>query len=267
MTRALINYLNTGEFLLLLMVVVLCISFIMFFSVRRFLPFLIEQENLKYVGFVLGTITGNYAFLLGFIIYDLWKSLHDVQLLIVQETDNLELMTYSCLALPSHIQNEVMEGIRRYIHAVIYEGWPSLRWGEGSQTAQNTITSLFHILQSYTPETKTETTFYNKIVNQLDGVLLNRSRRLEYLDTAIIPPLRFMLGMGLLIIIFLVSLVEIGNKYIHALIMILVSAILSFNVGLALLLDYPFSGSIAASPKPFTKGILAQFKLKEHIEK
>ena len=218
-----------------------------------------SYDNNRFTGYFLGSISANYGFILGFIIVTLWRELYEVKVFIMHESQYLSLLVFNTFAFPSTVQNEIMNGIEQYIKIVIQDEWALMKLGQPSDKAVPALSNIFHIIQSYSPDTKVESTFYNQFVNNLNKVIEFRRKRLEYLDSSMINVIRFMLGFGILIILFLVSLLDCESKKLKVLSITLVSSILSFNLGLAFLLDYPLAGSISATSIPFTKGVLARF--------
>lgn len=259
MQRYLINYLSAGEFILLLVIIVVSMSLIILHIIRKHFSFLISYKNNGYLSFFLASITANFGIVLGFIIVTLWQELDKVELIVMQESEQLSLLLYNALAFPVDIQTKITHGMDQYIQVLIFDEWPLMRWGKASEKAVPALTNLFHITQSYSPETNVETIFYKQFVISLNNIVEYRRKRLEYLDSSLVNVLRFMLFLGIFIIILLISLIKSHSHRLQVLAVILVSTVLSFNLGLALLLDYPLSGSISATPAPFTKGILARF--------
>lgn len=260
MQRYLINHLDPGMFLLLLTSVNVLISLLILSIVKKYLSSLIRHENNRYIGFFLASITANYSFILGFIIVSLWKDIHQVQSYIAQESEGLSSLIYNATAFPSHMQDRILTSVDNYIYTLLTYEWPSMRLGHASPRAAAALEELFSLIQSYSPETTVEMTFYNQFVSNLNLVSQFRGKRLEFLHTGLIDVIRFMLVFGFFLIIFLVSLLESQIPKLHTLSVVVVSAMISFNVGLALLFDYPLAGSIAATPTSFTRGALAPFK-------
>ena len=267
MQRYLLNHLSAGEFIAVLMGVILCVALIIFYLSKRYLSDFMSSRNNTFTGYFLGGIITNYGFLLGFIIIILWQELYAVKNFIVEEAEYLSLLVYNMAAFPREVQNKISGGIEQYIKIIIQEEWPLMQWGHVSEKAIPSLNNLFHIIQSYSPETTVEKVFYEKFVKNLNSVVEYRRKRLEYLGSSLIDTIRFMLIFGMLIILFLVSLLSSKSMKLKLLDIILVSGILSFNLGLALLLDYPLAGSISASPVSFTKGVLAQFNPENKQEK
>lgn len=266
MQRYLFNHLSNTEFILLVMGTVLVMAFMMSLFSRKFLSSIMSYENNRFLGFFIGTVTANYAFILGFTVVMLWRELHDVKSIIAQEAGYLALLVYNAPAFPDAFQSELMKGVEQYIKLILQEEWPAMRLGKVSENAVHVFSNLFHTIQSYSPETKIESVFYNQLVNNLNKVIEFRRKRFEYLESSIPDALRFIFLFGLCVILFLVSLLESESRRLKILTTILVCSMLSLNLSVALLLDYPYTGLesgetdlFSVNSDAFKEGILERF--------
>lgn len=260
MQRTLINILPPSLLFLTLIITMSSVAALIFFVTKRFFPSIAEKKSSQFLSLLIGLISGNYAFILGFVIVSLWQNYQHTKLIVVTESNHLALMTFDTFALPPVIQNKLLDGIGHYIHHLIDYEWPAMRWGEPSPLTDTLIHNFFTTLASFTPQTEIEKSFYHDFLQNLNGALESRRLRLNSVDNQLIAPLLFILIFGIFLNVFLISLFDSKNKHIHIFTIITASSILSFNVGLALLLNFPFSGRMAVSPAPFTENILSRFQ-------
>lgn len=245
---------------------ILIIAFALTFISQKYFYSFISYENNRFVGYCVGSISANYGFILGFIIVTLWRELYDLKSLVVQEAEYVSLIFYNSSAFPNNIQDEIINEISQYIRIMIQDEWPLMRYGKVSPKVIPLFSKLFHTIQSYTPNTQVESAFYNQFINNLNKVIEFRRKRLEYLDSSLSDIIRFMLIFGAVVILSLISLLYAGSNKIKILSLTLVSCMLSLNLSLALLLDYPFSSIpgddsdlFAVNSHPFKAGILKKF--------
>jgi uncharacterized membrane protein len=257
MHRYLINQLTAGEFITLLILVAWCVTLSIVYLVRKYLVSMENEANTRYIGFFIGSIMANYAFVLGFIIITLWQRIEVVRLSVIDEAGCLSAMVCSAFAFSASFQGEIVSAIGQYIQVLIQDEWPAMQIGESSQMAESLLTNLFHMIQSYTPETKVESVFYNQFVSSLNAAVEYREKRIQYLNSALINVILFMLVFGIVLIVFLLSLLESKHNKLKLLAILVVTTALSFNLGLALVFDYPLSGTVSVSSRPFTRGVLA----------
>lgn len=257
--RTLINYLPVWLFVIFIMIFLMGLTAVIFWVVKRYFGNLIKQQSSDILGIFIGVISTNYGFLVGFVIIILWQAFNQAIVTVSNEANNLSIILYDSIALPKNLQAEIREAVGNYIHIVRKEEWELMKWGEASENARLGIVKIFEILQSYTPGTETEKSFYNQIINNLNTVLEHRRLRIEKIDSYLPNTLRFALILGTLVVAFFVSLIETKNQRVHLIVTLIVTGIMSFNIALALSLDYPFSGYISVDSTAYTTGILAQF--------
>jgi hypothetical protein len=260
MQLVLLNWLSTWEFLLYMTTLITTMSTLIFLLVKQFVPASLHKQNKKLFTLSISIVIANYGFILGFIIINLWQSLLRANTLVAVEGAQLSLMVFDCFALPADIQNKLLNAIGQYIKYVVQDEWETMRWGNASSLAENAMANIFHLVQSYSPQSEIEKSFYHELISHLRGAFENRHLRLQGMNSILIPPLRFILILGVILISFFVSLLEIKNKLLHWAILMVVSFVIAFNISLALMIDYPFSGEISVSTKPFEEGVLARFK-------
>jgi hypothetical protein len=277
MQRYLFNHLSNGEFVILMISSVLLIEFTMSVIARKFFSSFMSYENNRFIGYFIGAASANFGFILGFTIITLWRELYELKSFVTQEAEYLSLVVYNASAFPHAFQADLMNGVEQYVKIIIQDEWPLMRLGKVSEKSVPTFSHLFHVIQSYSPETKVESTFYNQLVTNLNKVIELRRKRMEFLETSLSDVFRFMFLFGLLVILFLISLLASESNKLKVLTTTLLCSMLALNLSVALLLDYPFTGLLngeedlfSVSALPFKRGILEQFdpdRKKEHTER
>jgi hypothetical protein len=266
MERYLFNNLSNFEFIVLIISSVLAIEFIISLIARKFFSSFMSYENNRFTGYFIGAASANFGFILGFTIVTLWRELYELKSFVTQEAESLSLLVYNASAFPHVFQAELMNGIEQYIKLIIQEEWPLMRLGKVSEKTASVFSNLFHIIQSYSPTTETESTFYHQFVTNLSKVIELRQKRMDFLETSLSDVFRFMFLFGLLVILFLISLLDTESNKLKILTTTLLCSMLALNLSVALLLDYPFTGLLnqeedlfSVSAAPFKRGILEQF--------
>ncbi|MBI2707740.1 MAG: DUF4239 domain-containing protein [Proteobacteria bacterium] len=259
MLRELINIVPTGSFFLISFVVFASISMSIFFLTRKFLASFVRDTHGPFLRSTVEILVLSYGVLIGFVIITLWNAHEQSQNMVNAEANHLALMIFDSAALPV-IQHDILSGVGQYTKHVTQDEWSTMKLGQTSPLAQESIKNLFNIIQSYVPQNEKEIAFYNEIVSQLNKVLESRRLRLNSLDSALTTPFLFILVCGIFLIVFALSLIRTENPFIQSMIItFVVTGILSFKLALAVLMDYPFSGDISISSGAFSKGVLAQF--------
>lgn len=265
MQLAHVNILYPELFILLVVVSMNIIVCGVFFFVKRCLPASFIKEPKSFLQPLIGFVSVSFAILLGLLIVTLWGWFLKAQEGTYKEAADLASLTYFSLTLPLPIQSEFLEAIGQYIHYVVQDEWVLQRSGKISIKTQQALDHLFDVFLSYSPETETQKVFYGQVTRTLDNLIQNRFMRISKFDSIMIPALRFFLFFGAVLIAALFAFYESTRVYFHLLIIVLFTSIVWFNVGVALTLDYPYSGLYSIKADVFTQGILSRFKNETHI--
>jgi hypothetical protein len=113
-------------------------------------------------------------------------------------------------------------------------------------------------LQAYTPDSQTQISFYESSVSQVNDLVTERHDLVSGAETSVPGAL-----VGLLLVlgaITILTTVFLKTHHVGLDITLIVSIAVIIGLGLAtvLILEFPFSGSIAVSSEPLTQGALAQ---------
>lgn len=255
----LLNILPPSLFIIFVMLFITIIICLTFFLVKKFVTRQIAHEPKKFLESLIGLVSTSYAVLLGLLIVTAWGWFLKAQAGTYKEAADLSLLTYYALNMPLPTQKEALDAIGRYIYFVTQEEWPLQRYGQISTNTQEALNYLFQVFHSYQAKSTAEANFHLEISNTLSDLVKHRFVRISKLDSILIVPLRLALFFGIILITFLFSLYEIKRKTTHLFTLIVFTSMLSFNIALALLLDYPYSGQYSVSSKAFKEGILARF--------
>ncbi|MBY0501058.1 MAG: DUF4239 domain-containing protein [Alphaproteobacteria bacterium] len=262
MIRSFINEVPSLFLLFILVLTLSCFATGIFFLTKKFLPSVTQKQSNQFLTLLITIISSNYAFLLGLVIINLWQNYAHTKSIVLMEANQLALMTLDSLALPSPLQDELLATINRYIHHVTYEEWPAMRLGIITPFSDSSLIKFFHTIGSYSPQTEMEKTFFHEFLTHMNGVLENRRLRWNSVENHLALPMIVILLTIIILISFLLSLFKSDNKNIHLFTVITATSILSFNVGIAILLSYPFSGQLSINPTPYTENILSRFSEK-----
>ncbi len=251
MHRALVNMLPSWMFIALLMAFFLLSATIFFFAVRRYFPKLLT-EQMSPAFTVMGT---SYGFLLGFVIAILWQNYTAATNIVATEASNINLLINNLQLFPPDVQLKLIKVIRVYIDILKDHEWEAMRWGEPAHETWRTINDLYKTLLTIKPEGTLENQAYGSILRHLDSISENRATRIHMLHTIIPVGVRVLLLAGALFIVFSVTVNDTKNKLNHFITVMMVCFLLAFNLGLAFLLAFPYSGDIGVSGEMLNKVI------------
>ena len=205
----LLNTLTTWQFLLYLTLLMTVMATLIFILTKRLVHVSFHKHNKELFTLAISIIIANYGFLLGFIIIYLWQDIGHAMTLVSEEAAQLSIIVSDCFAFSSDFQHQFLNAVGQYIKYVVHDEWETMRWGNSSLLAQNAMQNIYHVVQSYTPQGKKEEIFYLELISHLDLVLENRRLRLDAVSSILIGPLRFIMVLGAIFIVFFISLLEI----------------------------------------------------------
>lgn len=250
MSRELLNYLPSWLYIAIFCVGLTVISITAYFLLRRYCKHIVDSYNNPYLTTLIGIISANYAFLLGFVIVTLWQANSQAHKETSKESYELRSIMNNSTGLKP-IKEEIRQAVGNYTRAVVNDEWPLMRLGKASPKIHHVRQVLFELLASYSPKNKQEEIFLSTIVTKLNVVISKRAARLEFTRSTLSNHLRFILILGAIFLVTLIALLESKNKHVHLLSMTVGSVLIGFNLGLAFCLEYPFSGDMAVKPDAF----------------
>lgn len=241
MHRELVNLLPLWGFDLFMIICVTLFATFIYFSARQFFPRLLT-DSLSSAFTVLGT---SYGFILGFTISILWHNYSGALKVTVNEATDFNIIINNLIALAPDAQLKIIDGIQNYIDVMKNHEWPEMQAGNITNAGWSALNHLYSIMYSIKPDGTLEKMAYSDILGILDRIEVARVSRLVSVDPLLNLGLRWVIIFGAAFIIYSVSVHDTKNKVNNLMTIILVCTLVSFNLGLVFLLNYPFSGSLA----------------------
>lgn len=219
--------------------------------VRRFLPGWQDAESAGTVVGITAMLMTVFALVLAFVIVNLYSGYVSAEDNVSAEASSLRALVRTAGAFPAAERRRVNRAVAEYVTEVRDREFALLRTGQPDPAARLRLSALFAAIQDYSPATEVQRAFYGSVIGELDGITDERQKRVEAAETAIPRPL-----LGLVIVtgfVTLASMVLIKTHRVAVDITLLVSIAVVVGLGLltAVILQYPFSGSLAVSSAPF----------------
>ncbi len=138
--------------------------------------------------------------------------------------------------------------------------WSQMRKGQDSKNAYFDLQQLLKIIQSYNPQGEITNNFYREILSRMTQIIEGRRVRIDVVRNALPPPLFLVLIATSLLLTFFLSIMSyVGGRH-HLIPNVIISALIAFNLALAIDLSQPFSEFVQVNNWPFYQGILDEFK-------
>jgi Protein of unknown function (DUF4239) len=179
---------------------------------------------------------------------------------VTDEANALGALVQDARAFPPSAERAVDRAVAGYVREVRDHEFGALAEGDADPRAAARALDIVDALQSYSPRTETERTFYSAATDQLNLFLGERENRVAKAETEIPAPL-----LGLLIFLAIVTiavsfLIRTNRRSVDITLVVVVAVIIASGMLTALILQYPYSGAIAVKSDPLAEGPLAHLR-------
>jgi Protein of unknown function (DUF4239) len=258
--RYLLNTFTTWELGLLIVGGFALLGVLGLMVVRRRLPSLQEGGENEVAGVILGVIAAIYGIVLAFVIVSLYEDFRKAGNDVRTEATALAKVYRDSQAFSPPAAQRVKTAVGDYIYVVQHDEWPAMAHGRESEEAWNALASIYAALRNYQPVTVSQKVFYTETVARVNDVTGARRERLNDNEESLPLTFEVLLVGGAVLLLAFTFLFGMRSARMHAAMVVALAALLGFNLLLALVLDFPFSGKVVVSNSAFTQGGLAPFQ-------
>jgi len=221
---------------------------------------LVSDEDSVSLGGTLEVVGAIYGIVLAFVIVLMWQSIDTARDAVSDEASSLAQFAIDIRVLPPEDRARVENSLSNYLNAVLDEEWDAMADGHESLRAHRALDRIFTTMEHVRPVTDVQQTWYVEAVSKLNESTTYRRKRLETMNNLLPLPVDILLFGGAIITLAFVVIHGSRRSGTHTFVVAALAALIAYNLFLALILDYPFSGSISVTPEPFRQGVLLQFE-------
>jgi len=226
--------------------------------VRRWLPRDRPWEHNDVAGALLAVVTGLYGLVLAFVIVSMWENYRSAQEAVFSEATALAQVIRDSRGFPETARDPITERVGDYITEVIDHEWSLLAKGKEAPESDARLYALFASVEAFEPATPSEVTFHTEVAGALNAVVLARRQRLFASTNDGLPgPMEALILLGAVVCVSSLYFLRVPNRRAQSLMIVSVTALLTFELLLTILLSNPFSGDVAISSRPLRSGALA----------
>lgn len=229
------------------------IAFAGWVLVSRFLGGWREPESGDKVVGVAAMVMTLFALVLAFVVVNLDSGYESAAANVSAEASSLGVIIRDAQAFPTPDRRRIDAAVARYAAEVRGREFATLRTGHEDPQARRLLTGLFDAAQSYSPVTEAQRAFYRSAIDRLNAVADDRQKRLEAAETSIPGPLLALVIISALVTLATTLLLKTHLGAVDIALVASVAVIVGAGLFTALILEYPFSGSIAVSSGPFVQ--------------
>jgi hypothetical protein len=200
------------------------------------------------------TLGAIYGIFLAFIVSNTWHYYDQTNSNIVQEARYLESLHNNSTAFPEPFRTEIRTLLKEYRDVLVTKEWPHLARGVESPQATELIRRLTETYAARQLSGQTsDGPFYSASVHNLEAMKGLRASRIDDAASGLLPFLWVILIAGATLTVGFSYLFGAQNFATHAVMILLLTAVIALAFYTILTLDFPFTGPAAIGPEAFTK--------------
>jgi hypothetical protein len=199
-----------------------------------------------------------FALVLAFAVVTLYDQFSAASDSVTAEATDLSQIVRDSYVFPPAERLKIDNAVKAYVIEVRGKEFPLMHAGKEDLVADDLFQGIFTAFQSYSPQTTAQVGFYNSAVTQLNDAVTQRRARLESVDAALPSAFAALLFLSAIVSILTTFFLSTENSTLEVVLVAAVAVIVGAGMLTALLLQYPFSGSVAVSSHPFVEGALAK---------
>jgi hypothetical protein len=205
-----------------------------------------------------GVVLTLFSVVLAFVIFDLYTGYASAESNVNAEANSLRQIVQDAQAFPPPERQRLEQAVSAYISEVSLHEFPALKDGGQDPKVETKLAQLSTALQRYAPENQAEIAFYRSAVDQVNQLASERGSRVSIADTAV--PSAFLVLLVILAIVGVgtACLIRMEHAAVDTLLITMISLVIGAGFVTALILQYPFSGSVAISPEALVHGTLGE---------
>ena len=210
-----------------------------------------SHDRNEQVSFFLAAIGVFYGITLGLVAIGTWETHDQVEKSVSQESAALGALYRDANAFPEPKRTQLQNMLRDYTHDVITEDWPLQQRGIVPVKGVNTFTDFHKALTAFEPKDVREEVILVSTLHMYDEFMTTRRLRLLSVSSGL-PAIVWMITIvGALASIAFFWFFVMEDKYIQAILTMMVSFFIGVMIFMIAMLDNPYRGTVSVSPDSF----------------
>jgi Protein of unknown function (DUF4239) len=247
--RWLLNNLSTWELALLVVGGAVCIGLGGFTLMRRFVPSLADHADSRSLSSAFSISSGLFSFVLAFTIGQLYTNFTRANADAKQEATVVAQVLRTSAGLPKPLAQKVRLETLSYAREVRTHEWHLMQNGGSSVAAWHDVDHLYKTLQA--SSSASSNPFYGQTLARLNDLVTSRRVRLDDANLSLPVVFQVLLLLGAVLAISTTFYFKPFGEGVQVAMIGAASALIGTAMLVALILDFPYSGSIAVSSAPF----------------
>ncbi|MEG6509208.1 DUF4239 domain-containing protein [Methyloligella sp. 2.7D] len=206
-------------------------------------------------GLKFAAISVLYAVLLGFVAIAVWEDYKDTASAVRDEAAAVRDLLQLSYAMPKAQAEQIRAPLVAYAEHVRKREWPAMAEGRLHETPADHLARLEQSILNLKAEDFRELALYQEAVRLLAVVHDNRSERVENSEGSVAPILWLALFGGAMIVLGYPAIFGTPSQTAQIAMAAAMAAMVGFVMLPTLLLNYPFTGPVRISDRPFAEAV------------
>jgi hypothetical protein len=221
------------------------------FILRRFLHpwFHRDRRANEMVGFVLSSYSVFYGILIGLIAVAAYQNFGSVGDLVTKEASSLSALYRDLSGYPQPIRGRLQGDLRDYTWSEIERDWPEQQRGIVPSEGTHRLRQFTDDMLSFEPAQMHDEVVLAETLRQVNNYMDLRRSRLNSVTVGIPPVLWWVVGIGAVIALLLVAMLDM-EIHVHLILGAALSMFLGLVIFLIAAMDNPFRGEVSVTPAP-----------------
>jgi hypothetical protein len=190
-----------------------------------------------------------YAFLLGFIVVNLWQTFDQADRTAANEAETISVLLLHTDSFPG--SEVARQTLMDYTQSIIRDEWPAMSVGKKSPKTEALHVRAWQEICNLTPSSAREQAIYEELLDQLSNLTHYRRARLLLIGGSIPSMMWWTLVFGGLLLFIGLYYLSIGNTREQMVMDVLVMGMLLLTLYLAVEFNEPFQGNLKVLPRAF----------------
>lgn len=197
-----------------------------------------------------------FGILLVFVIVSEYGTYQGATKTVRAEATGLAEIIRNTQAFPSADRQRIREAVASYAGEVIHGEWPLMAEGKESQAASARLDDVQRAIAAFEPSREADKAFFSGAVSNFDVVVNARRDRIDAAKEHIPGPLLALLFAGAAVFVATMFFFSDARDSLLLTLIVMLAVIVGAGLFATVVLDFPFSGSLAVTPDAFHEGAL-----------
>ena len=215
---------------------------------KRFPSTVTAQEQNTLLGPFSFVIT-LYAFLLGFIVVNLWQTFDQADRNAAKEAETVGIVYLLLGELPKSAH--VRQLLSDYATSVVHDEWSAMNDGRVSPKTEDIYVRIWIEARALSPVTAKESALYKEVLDQMSAFTRHRRDRIFLINGSLPPVFWWSIAFGGVLLMTGIYYLGIGNFRNQIVIDMVVIGMLFITLYLAIEFNGPFQGDLRISSRHF----------------